>query len=88
MSTLHAIPAGGSPLADPARTAAIHAVRTSIEYRLDRVLEFVDDYLYGDHAPISLADARNTLSMIGRELVALQQLGTPLSMHDFYADSL
>ena len=87
MATLHAIPAGG-PLVDPARTAAVHAIRVSIEDRLDDALRFVDDYLSGDHTPVSLADARNTLSMIGREIDALEQLGPPMSKDDYYADAL
>ena len=86
MSNLHAIPAGG-PLADPARTAAVHAIRVSIEDRLDHALVLVDEHLSGRH-PVALDDARDTLSIIRWEIDALEALGTPMAVSDYYADSL
>ena len=83
MSPLHAIPAGG-PLADPARTAAIHALRVSIEDRLDQTLELVDEHLSGRH-PVALDDARDTLSIIRWELDGLEQLGPPMPVGDYHA---
>jgi hypothetical protein len=87
MAALHAIPAGGSTVADPARTAAIHAIRASIEDRLDHALVLVDEHLSGRH-PVALDDARDTLSIIRWELDALEQLGAPMPVSDYYADAL
>ncbi len=52
------------------------------------MLEFVDDHLTGNQPDGVLADARNTVMMVMRELDALAQLGPPMPKRDYYADSL
>lgn len=37
---------------------------------------------------MALADARNTLTEIARELDAIEQLGPPMPVSDYYADAL
>jgi hypothetical protein len=85
VNTTHAT--AGASVTDPGRTAAIHAVRHSIDEHLEWIAGDVDDHLTGRH-PTALRDARDKLVLLADRLDALEQLGRPTREAELHPELL
>jgi hypothetical protein len=77
---------GSQPLADPAHTSAIHAIRSAIDERLEHLPGLLDDFMLEGNR-MALFEARDQLFLITRDVDALERLGVPMSNRACYADS-